>query len=399
MRIAVDASGLAPGTSGGIEQFTYRLLEGMCAAGPADQFEVLIATGTRGEWQRRVPPAANLRLWEVTTTASLRAAVEAGRTGASVARRSLSFARRSVLARRAGYAWKRWQRDRTLARLAPHVIYLPTDVGGCPDPSAVAGAKVVVTVHDLRSLSVEFGDPLFAAAHRQCVRRAAAVVTSWEHPRSQLLERYPDLEPRLFTVGFPGLLAARAGPAATREVPYLLYPASTLPHKNHVRLLQALAEIRSTLDVRLVCTGPLVEPGAGQVRRTVRELDLDGSVEMLGHVSDDELSALYRGCVAVVVPSLWEAASGPIMEALAFGRPICCSDIEPIRQQVAGAGARVAFFDGLDVADIARAMREVLADPNRFTGTDSPAAPASGEGRTWREVGEAYLSIFRSVAG
>jgi glycosyltransferase involved in cell wall biosynthesis len=249
-------------------------------------------------------------------------------------------------------------------------------------------------MHDLRILSPEYGDSLFASSHAECVERAAAVVTSWAEPRSQILARYPQLEPRLFTVSFPSLLPASHGPAEVRDRPYLLYPASTLPHKNHVRLLRAMTEVKKRHDVRLICTGPSVEPTASEVRATVRDLGLDDRVELLGYVTDEQLSALFRGCVGVVVPTLWEAASGAVMEGIDFGRPVACSNIESVSRQVADARARAALFDPLDVDDIARAMLAILDEPHKYTGVED-----SGFGRlpTWPDVGRAYLDVFRWV--
>jgi glycosyltransferase involved in cell wall biosynthesis len=115
---------------------------------------------------------------------------------------------------------------------------------------------------------------------------------------------------------------------------------------------------------------------------------------MRGFVTDDELAALFRGCAGVVVPTLWEAASGAVMEAIDFGRPLACSSIESVRHQVAETRAHAAMFDPTDVAAIGRAINAIIEDPHRYTGTEEPnhaRLPA------WSDVGKAYLEIFRWV--
>jgi glycosyltransferase involved in cell wall biosynthesis len=120
-------------------------------------------------------------------------------------------------------------------------------------------------------------------------------------------------------------------------------------------------------------------------------------IEYRGFVSTTELASLYRNAAAVVMPSLWEAASGPIFEAFAYGRPVACSDIPPLRSQVDFCGATVAFFDPLNPASIAEAVGRLLDDPERF-GRGSAAGAAVLGRLTWSQTALDYLEVWRWVA-
>ena len=80
------------------------------------------------------------------------------------------------------------------------------------------------------------------------------------------------------------------------EQPFILYPAVTWPHKNHLRLLDAIARIRDNrgLELRLVCTGSPDKSFQPRIDKRVRELNLTSQVKFLGFVPEEELRALYR---------------------------------------------------------------------------------------------------------
>ncbi len=372
----------------------------LCAAGPDDEFDLLIPSRTRADWLRHVASAPNL----------------ARPRGHDARERARRDARRRRQVRYAHGAWRRcaatvwrgawptrgnggsssgrWQRSK------PDVVYLPTDVGGCPDSRSVGGAPSVVTMHDLRVISPDLGDPLFAAAHAQCVDRAAAVVTSWEDPRAEILRRYPRLEPRLFMVSFPSLLPANEGPRASREQPFLLYPASTLPHKNHVRLVQALAEVRNRHDVRLVCTGPPVEPTAGAVRRADHVSSASTTVSRCSASSPTMSSALCFG----VAPESSSPRCGRRPVALSWKRSISASQ-SAARTSSRSAGRSMTTEPASHsstrwTSETSRGRcLAILDEPERFTGTDQDAgARGLGGLPTWAEVGHAYLDVFRWAA-
>ena len=142
--------------------------------------------------------------------------------------------------------------------------------------------------------------------------------------------------------------------------PFIFYPAITWPHKNHLGLLKAIACLRDThnLIIHAVFTGHQTEFFT-QIRQTVNQLGLEQQVQFLGVVTEDVLFALYHAARAVVVPTLYEAGSFPLMESMLMGIPVVCSNVTSLPDTI-GNGQFV--FNAIDVADIADKVRKVCFD-------------------------------------
>ena len=162
-----------------------------------------------------------------------------------------------------------------------------------------------------------------------------------------------------------------------REV--VVYPAITHPHKNHDLLLDLLAGPWRERDVQLVCAG-----GAGRAEHALRAgcsaLGLDSRVTFTGRVSPADRDGLLRLATALVFPSRYEGFGAPVLEAMALGTPVICSDQPALVEVVADAGVvrplRVdAWADALDVVVLRRAE---LVDRGRRRAAEFTAR-ASGE--------------------
>lgn len=179
--------------------------------------------------------------------------------------------------------------------------------------------------------------------------------------------------------------------------PFALYPAMTWPHKNHLRLLEALAILRDRhgLTLHLVCTGSLLEPHSLNIKKRVSELALTSQVSFLGFVSDTDLRAIYRLSQFLVMPSLFESDSSPIYEAWLEGTPIACSNVTSLPVQVMDAAL---LFDPYDAAAIADAMRRIATDDN-LRDDLSARGYLRVKDYDWNRTAKAYRAVYRRAAG
>jgi glycosyltransferase involved in cell wall biosynthesis len=177
---------------------------------------------------------------------------------------------------------------------------------------------------------------------------------------------------------------------------FLLYPAQTWPHKNHLALLRALHILRSRhgLDVPLVCTGQTT-PHLRTIRAHADQLDLSDHVTFTGFVSPTELVCLYRLCRAVVVPTLFEAGSFPVLEAFTLGAPVACSNVTSLPEQ---AGDAALLFDPRAPEEIAEAIRRLWTDP-RLRSRLIARGRARISARTWRATAQTFRAHYRRIAG
>jgi glycosyltransferase involved in cell wall biosynthesis len=183
-----------------------------------------------------------------------------------------------------------------------------------------------------------------------------------------------------------------------REQPFLLYPAQTWPHKNHVGLLRSLALLRDKHDltVPLIATGRKTDYFTETIQPVIDELHLKGQVDFRGFVSTPELRSLHERARAVVVPTTFEAASFPIWDAFLSGVPVACSSVTSLPEQV-GHGEAGLLVDTFDPADISNAIRRVWLD-------EALRAKLVANGRarveklSWRETARRFRALYRRIA-
>jgi glycosyltransferase involved in cell wall biosynthesis len=237
----------------------------------------------------------------------------------------------------------------------------------------------VVTLHDVQHLDLPHLFPRAERLFRRAVwhpsiRGADRVVVLSEFVRRRAVDRLGLDDARIRVVP-SGVDHAELTPGSERG-PFLLYPARRWPHKNHERLFSAFGQLRrSRPELRLVLTGG---GGAGPVP--------DG-VDDLGLVPRARLVALFRTASALVFPSLYEGFGLPLLEAMACGCPVACSDAGAL-PEVAGGAARL--FDPYDPTAIAAAVAEVLAEPAPWTERGLARAAGFSWEQTARATGEVY---------
>ena len=177
---------------------------------------------------------------------------------------------------------------------------------------------------------------------------------------------------------------------------YALYLGSNKPHKNLVGLVEAWgsAECRvQNAEYQLVIAGAWDERFP-EPRRRVVELGLDERVRFLGPVAEEDLPALYSGATLFTFPSLYEGFGLPVLEAMACGTPVVCSNRSSL-PEVAGEAAMLA--DPLNVEELAAAIGRVLADPTLQTAMRAKGL-AQAQRFTWQQVGAQTLAVYRAAS-
>jgi glycosyltransferase involved in cell wall biosynthesis len=192
---------------------------------------------------------------------------------------------------------------------------------------------------------------------------------------------------------------ARATPVPEAELrarhalgdrPIALTVAAKRPHKNLPRLLEALALIPAERRPLLVA------PGYGtfhddELTALVARLGIAADVRLLGWVDDAELEGLYAAAALFVLPSLYEGFGLPVLEAMARGVAVACSDRGSLRE-IAGDAALV--FDPEQPQSIADAIERVLGD-DALAARLREAGHAHAAGFTWERAAQLTLDSYR----
>lgn len=279
-----------------------------------------------------------------------------------------------------------------------------------PLPPKAWRLPYVINLHDIQHEHYpEFFTPAELAWRREAylasARHAMAVCVVDEWTRRDVLARLP-IEPSKVIVAPFGPTWTEPGPLPpgavgdlrrTYDLPeaFLFYPAQTWPHKNHERLIEALALLRRdrNLSIPLVCTGHLNEHHTRLVERCVA-LGVTDTVRFLGLIPFADVQTLYRMATGAVIPTLFEGGSGiPVLEAMALGVPLAAARSCGIPEAVGNASL---LFDPLSVPDMAEALAALwLREDLRRDLSDRGRARMAGY--TWARAAATYGRIYEEV--
>jgi glycosyltransferase involved in cell wall biosynthesis len=229
--------------------------------------------------------------------------------------------------------------------------------------------------HDLLHLHLPEALPRWQRARREIVyrthcARAESVIAMTSWGKRDLVDSYGLAADKVDVVPWGSVLWEYPEPTGTDleqiraslSLPgeFLLYPAQTWPHKNHERLLEALALLsnREGIAVSLVCPGRQ-NRHYRRIRERVRELGLESTTRFPGFVSPLELHGLYELARGLVFPSLFEGWGLPVCEAFSTGLPVASSTATSLPDLVGDAGL---LFDPSDPSDIADAIARLWTD-------------------------------------
>ena len=258
--------------------------------------------------------------------------------------------------------WTHIRLSSEMIRHRPDLLFVPAHVLPIVHPR-----RSVVTVHDLGYL-------YFPAAHpprqrwyldrstRWHTRTAAHLLADSAATKRDLINQY-HADPDTITVAYPGLdpsIKRVADPTEIARIKakyridsdYLLYLGTIQPRKNLQRLIEAFRQL-PTASSQLLLAG---KPGWYSDELLQQAED---RVRFIGYVAAADKNALLSGATAFVFPSLYEGFGFPVLEAMACGVPVLCSDTSSL-PEVAGDAA--VMVNPLEVDDIARGMHEITTN-------------------------------------
>jgi len=296
------------------------------------------------------------------------------------------------------------------ARLARATRRMDLDVLHCPGPVVPARSPVplVVTIFD----ALPWSHPQWltwanVASHRlvvrRAVRRADAVITASEHAGGEIAQAYGIEPERIYVVPLgvdevftPGESSEEALAELGVARPFVLAVGTLQPRKNLEAAISAFERLAADRpDLNLVIAG-----GGGWGERStaerIRRSPAGDRVVLTGHVDDSQLLALYRATQCFVFPSRYEGFGLPVLEAMAAGAPVVCSDRTSL-PEVAGDAATLVSPD--DIEGLERAIRRVAASPEaRAEMVERGLAQASRF--TWERCAVETVAVYRAaIAG
>jgi glycosyltransferase involved in cell wall biosynthesis len=238
---------------------------------------------------------------------------------------------------------------------------------------------------------------------RPSAEQATRIIAISEHVKSSLVERY-GISPRKIDVIYLGydsryrvydtgiLQETRSKYGLHR--PFMYYPGATWPHKNHKMLLAALSIMKNRypFDGQLVLTG-IAKKSYSDILEEMRRSGLGDMVKVLGYLPYEELPYLYNLARIMVFPSLFEGFGIPLVEAMACGCPIACSNATSIPEVVGDAGV---IFDPYSPEDMAEKIWKLWNDEKQLK-----AMRVRGMERAkmfnWEDTARRTIEVYRKA--
>jgi alpha-1,3-rhamnosyl/mannosyltransferase len=368
VRVAVNLMWCVPGDVGGSEQYLVRQLLGLDECGESDGVTVY-GPAALASAHPRLPAAFPF--------------VAAPVDGRSRWRRMI--------------AESGWLHRRTEdAALVHH--------GGGTAPIR-ARRPYVLTIHDLQHRTFPQYVTRTKRAYLDAVvprsaRKAAMVTVPSQYVRGTVVAQLAVDPERVAVVphGYEPALLEDVAPEdelrrryALGDDPIVVYPAMTAPHKNHKLLLDLVTKEWRDRPHRLVLFGGTGHAEAEIATRIDGDELLRRRVVRVGRVSDADRNGLLTMADALVFPSEYEGFGAPVIEAMALGTPVVCSDATCLPDVTGGAAIvlpldRDAWAGALD--DVARRRDELVAAGRARVTTFTSAA----SGRALADVYDRVLA-------
>lgn len=269
--------------------------------------------------------------------------------------------------------------------------------------SPTARIPSIAVVHDLTPLVLPGScPPVYTALFRislNRLNRASAIVVDSECTRrdieqSRLLgDRRVVVIPSGTNIADLRVAESQTHVAVPLEGPFLLSVGGFLPHKNLPLLLEAFSELKSRIPHRLVLVGAYNEFTLPPLVRRIEELGLQSRVTVLTDVTTERLANLYRHCELFVFPSRYEGFGLPVLEAMACGAPVLCSNSSSLPEV---GGDAVRYFAPDARTELVTGIIELLTDVNARSRL-SALGRARAQEFTWRRTADCYSALIRSL--
>lgn len=234
----------------------------------------------------------------------------------------------------------------------------------------------IVTMHDVQELLFpEFFTPeerIFRAINYwKSLKFSNGVIVSFNHVKEDLLRFFDIPQTKVYVCPPPFKQIAISTPAIPEVQSFsskyknletfVLYPAQTWRHKNHISLIKALEliKLRHHCTISLVCTGAKNSFYEDSISKYLQQSIVSHDIYFTDIVPESELRWLYKNCSLVVIPTLYEAGSFPLLESMILEVPVICSSVTSLPETI---GDSRFVFDPLDIDNMCKLIMEMLSN-------------------------------------
>ena len=203
--------------------------------------------------------------------------------------------------------------------------------------------------------------------YQEAIGKASAIIVDEKAGKEDVIQFYNIREEKVFVLPFIPAKMNRVKDIDFQSVQdkyginseYIFYPAQFWPHKNHIAILKAIKNLKekSNIDIYAVFTGSN-KGNLSYIKKLTDDLGLTKQIFFLGFVPDEDIPALYKGALALVMPTYFGPSNIPVYEAFAYQCPVITSNIRGIREQVGDAGILIDPGDHIELSKAILMLRQ-----------------------------------------
>jgi glycosyltransferase involved in cell wall biosynthesis len=271
-------------------------------------------------------------------------------------------------------------------------LYLSTSI--CSLIRKLRGTPLVITNHGMRSQTAPgwLNDLFLATLGKWTLNAADRVICYTEEEKSEMVKL--GVGPQKIRVIHNGIDTGLFMPSGKHgDVNRLLWIGRFVPGKGVFYLIEAFAEAvkeKPGLVLTMVGNGPQM----GAAREKIRELGIDDKVTIREFVPNEELPAVYRGADVFILSSLEEGVPRTILESMACGLPVICTDLPQLGRIVDGCGLIVPVGNS---EALAKAILRVASDPDLAHRLGACGRERVIKSFSWDDTVQKTLSLYHDI--
>ena len=263
-------------------------------------------------------------------------------------------------------------------------------------PSVNSKTKVLLTIHDLNCLHEDTTakQRRLSLEHTQkLIDRADALVCISHHCKKDVLGNLDTAGKPVYVIhnGTHHVSNPPATPIGYNPAKPFLF---TMGYVNRKKNFHTLVPLLIKNDIELLVAGRLDEPDyISNMKKNAEQLGVGDRLKILGPVPEEDKAWYFKNCMAFSLPSLAEGFGAPVVEAMAFGKPIFLSSCTSLPE----IGGDVAFyFKSFDSYHMQSVFETGMAEYQR----NGLAQKIIQRGRqfSWEEKAAAYCKVYESLA-
>jgi len=258
--------------------------------------------------------------------------------------------------------------------------------------------SLVYTIHDLNYLYLpDYSAQRKArqkARYQRIINQAAAVTTISDYVAQDIRQQLTIMPDKPLDVIYWGIEPSTNAPTSPPTVnlrgPFLFFVGMLQPYKNIHTMLPLL---KAYPEYQLVLAGPDKPAYSEAIRRQAEAMGVGNQLLLIGIIDEPTKRWLYAHCDAFLFPSLQEGFGLPVLEAMAFGKPVFCSTLTSLPEV---GGPEAFYFPSFGAETVVETFRQGMTAYR-----NDPAMPDRLRNRSqqfsWEAAATRYWALYQTV--